>query len=118
MDDAAVVEDYAKVSFTSHLYNMHESTAVFDNTEKLLARLCLMNEKLTTEQAAGILFAVRHTPEARAAVLELCRKVLDPYVFSRVEEFAAEGRLDAPSVFLARSRASFAEFKLTAKWPC
>ena len=74
IDDAEIVEDLTRVSFTSHYYD----TGTFGNGEKLLARLCFLNEKLTCEQAAGILFAVRHTPELKAQVLELCGRVPFP----------------------------------------
>lgn len=99
IDDAEIVDDLTKISFTAHLYNLVDGTATFGNGQKLLARLCFLNEKLTCEQAAGILFAVRHTPALKAQVLELCGRVLDEYTNSRLEEFAAEGRIDPSTVF-------------------
>jgi len=59
IDDAELVSDFTRVSFTSHLYDLVNASATFDNGNKLLARLCFLNEKLSCEQAAGILFAVR-----------------------------------------------------------
>lgn len=78
---------------------MNGGGAVFDNGEKLLARLCFLNEKLSGEQAAGILFAVRHTHELRKTVVDLCSRVLDSFTFSRVDDFAAKGRIDPHTVF-------------------
>lgn len=52
------------VPFTSHLYNMSDKTAVYNNGKKLLLRLAYMNyegKKLTCEQACGIRFAVRNS---------------------------------------------------------
>ena len=65
----------------------------------MLARLCFLNQKLTCEQAAGILFAVRHTPELKAQILELFDLVLDEYTRSNVASFADEGRIDPTTVF-------------------
>ena len=61
--------------------------------------VCAFRRSLTTEQAAKVLFATPHTPEAKASVLELCRKALDSWAFSRVEEFAAAGIIDSHTVF-------------------
>lgn len=77
---------------TIKYYDLINGTATFGNGEKLLARLCFLGEKLTSEQAAGILFAVRHTPVLKAQVFELCGRVLDEYSRSRMEEYAVEGR--------------------------
>lgn len=99
IDDAERVVDFTKVSFISHLYNLADGGATFDNGNKLLARLCFLNEKLSCEQAAGIFFAVRHTHELRRKVVDLCSRVLDSYSFSRVEDFAAERRIDPHTVF-------------------
>ena len=98
IDDAAIVEDLSSISFTSHLFSL-DGTAVFDNGKKMLARLCFLNQKLTCEQAAGILFAVRHTPELKAQILELFDLVLDEYTRSNVASFADEGRIDPTTVF-------------------
>ena len=98
IDDAAIVEDLSSISFTSHLFSL-DGTAVFDNGKKMLARLCFLNQKLTCEQAAGILFAVRHTPELKAQILELFDLVLDDYTRSNVASFADEGRIDPTTVF-------------------
>lgn len=52
------------VPFTSHLYNMSDKTAVYNNGKKLLLRLAYMNyegKRLTCEQACGVRFAVRNS---------------------------------------------------------
>lgn len=58
------ISDMTKVPFTSHLYdlvNPHTHPGVFDNTTKLAWRLALIN-KVSRDQAMGVLFAVRYTP--------------------------------------------------------
>lgn len=63
-----------KVSYTSHGYSLDDETATFENGPKLLMRLAYSDHmKLTKEQATGIRFAVRHTPEYRAMVDDFVR---------------------------------------------
>jgi hypothetical protein len=59
------------IPFTSHLYDPNTKTATFNNGPKILLRLAYHgHQKLTREQATGIRFAVRHTPELRERIYD------------------------------------------------
>jgi hypothetical protein len=63
-----------EIDFTSHLYDLHSHTAVFNNGEKLLLRLAYAGvHAITCEMSTGIRFAVRNTPWLRVLVDEFIR---------------------------------------------
>jgi hypothetical protein len=56
--------DRDSVDFTSHLYNLDAAHAIFNNGEKMKARLLFTSQqRLAANQIAGILFAARHNVE-------------------------------------------------------
>jgi len=82
-DETKLIPVGQPVPFTSHLYNLEAETATFDNVDKLMLRLVLSeahkNFALTRDMACGILFAVRHTPEALVMV--------EDYVQTKLPQF-------------------------------
>jgi hypothetical protein len=52
------------VDFTSHNYSVKAGTAVFNNVEKLLARILMSEKPLELEQVCGVMFAIRNNDEA------------------------------------------------------
>jgi len=82
-DDTKLIPVGRPVPFTSHLYNLETESATFDNVDKLMLRLVLSeahkNFALTRDMACGILFAVRHTPEALAMVEDYVRVKLPQF---------------------------------------
>ena len=85
------------VSFTSNGLDLDTQTATFDKGRKLIARLRMVSEKLTIEQAAGILFAVRHTPTLRKA--SILRRWLSPDDLKTAMLFELREVFDAKTVF-------------------
>ena len=75
-DGCAFVDERAVVYFTSHRFDLLRGTFTFDNMEKLLLRLSFVGlSGLTTEQLAGVLFAVRNCREQVETVILLVRKL-------------------------------------------
>jgi len=52
------------VDFTSHNYNVKAGTAIFNNVEKLLARILMSEKPLELEQVCGVMFAIRNNDDA------------------------------------------------------
>jgi hypothetical protein len=73
--EVEIVDGEYIVDFTSHLYNVKAGTAVFNNVNKLLARILMSEKPLDLDQVNGVMFAVRNNDEetkdkVRRAIIE------------------------------------------------
>jgi hypothetical protein len=74
-EDGETIPHGKPIPFTSHLYFINEDTAEFNNGPKICLRLAYHgHQKLTKEQATGIRFAVRHTPQLKARIDDFISK--------------------------------------------
>ena len=94
-DELLNLGDSNDVDFTSDKFR---GTATFENGRKLVARLCLVSDKLTVDQAAGILFAVTHTPQLKAQVMSILSQTLSASDISEAESLLLREVFDPKTV--------------------
>ena len=97
-DELLNLGDSNEVDFTSDKFRVLEGTATFENGRKLVARLCLVSDKLTVDQAAGILFAVTHTPQLKAQVMSILSQTLSASDISEAESLLLREVFDPKTV--------------------
>lgn len=90
------------VAFTSHDYDLDAQTATYENAPKMLLRLAYAGvgtSPITMEQATGIRFAVRNTPELLQLVEDFVRFYDETGTWLEVDVGDIPPNMDLTSVF-------------------